>query len=289
MFNHLELVETTNQLKGFCVLTLLAIYEWLKIFFLYELVRHIMNIDARSGPEYPKPLYKVYFFSETSFDRALQVNYHNSNDLYLSASKNCEYYFQFWVDKYCWSKWAEGGWMSEGVGVFITYFFVWLSQGQQYETGICLALNWIGLQLESFVLKYVKPNLTETGYNTLCGTFCGLNFLLFVLFNSIAVVGLSTTQIFSVKLLQQGKMLVAADFSQSDTSELFSRILDYGDHFNGSNLLWKHNLDLGTKRWERKIRIIMSVYKDFINKCNSPKVYDQNIFSIDKCVIKYKL
>ena len=60
MFNHLELVETTNQLKGFCVLTLLAIYEWLKIFFLYELVRHIMNIDTRSGPEYPKPLYKVY-------------------------------------------------------------------------------------------------------------------------------------------------------------------------------------------------------------------------------------
>ena len=96
--------------------------------------------------------------------------------------------------------------MSEGVGVFITYFFVWLSQGQQYETGICLALNWIGLQLESFVLKYVKPNLTETGYNTLCGTFCGLNFLLFVLFNSIAVVGLSTAQVFSVKLLQQGNM-----------------------------------------------------------------------------------
>ena len=95
--------------------------------------------------------------------------------------------------------------MSEGVGVFITYFFVWLSQGQQYETGICLALNWIGLQLESFVLKYVKPNLTETGYNTLCGTFCGLNFLLFVLFNSIAVVGLQTAQVFSVKLLQQGK------------------------------------------------------------------------------------
>ena len=98
--------------------------------------------------------------------------------------------------------------MSEGVGVFITYFFVWLSQGQQYETGICLALNWIGLQLESFVLKYVKPNLTETGYNTLCGTFCGLNFLLFVLFNSIAVVGLSTAQVFSVKLLQQGKIRI---------------------------------------------------------------------------------
>ena len=75
MFNHIDLVETTNQLPGFCVLTLLAIYEWLKIFFLYELVRHIMNIDARSGPEYPKPLYKVYFFSETSFDRALQVKY----------------------------------------------------------------------------------------------------------------------------------------------------------------------------------------------------------------------
>ena len=75
MFNHIDLVETTNQLPGFCVLTLLAIYEWLKIFFLYELVRHIMNIDARSGPEYPKPLYKVYFFSETSFDRALQVSY----------------------------------------------------------------------------------------------------------------------------------------------------------------------------------------------------------------------
>ena len=88
MFNHIDLVETTNQLPGFCVLTLLAIYEWLKIFFLYELVRHIMNIDARSGPEYPKPLYKVYFFSETSFDRALQVNYYNSNVLYLSASKN---------------------------------------------------------------------------------------------------------------------------------------------------------------------------------------------------------
>ena len=102
--------------------------------------------------------------------------------------------------------------MSEGVGVFITYFFVWLSQGQQYETGICLALNWIGLQLESFVLKYVKPNLTETGYNTLCGTFCGLNFLLFVLFNSIAFVGLSTAQVFSFKLSQQGKM----HLSQSD-------------------------------------------------------------------------
>ena len=122
----------------------------------------------------------------------------------FSHHKNDLYYFQFWVDKYCWSKWAEGGWMSEGVGVFITYFFVWLSQGQQYETGICLALNWIGLQLESFVLKYVKPNLTETGYNTLCGTFCGLNFLLFVLFNSIAVVGLQTAQVFSFKLLQQG-------------------------------------------------------------------------------------
>ena len=76
MFNHIDLVETTNQLPGFCVLTLLAIYEWLKIFFLYELVRHIMNIDARSGPEYPKPLYKVYFFSETSFDRALQVSFY---------------------------------------------------------------------------------------------------------------------------------------------------------------------------------------------------------------------
>ena len=27
MFNHIDLVETTNQLPGFCVLTLLAIYE----------------------------------------------------------------------------------------------------------------------------------------------------------------------------------------------------------------------------------------------------------------------
>ena len=92
MFNHIDLVETTNQLPGFCVLTLLAIYEWLKIFFLYELVRHIMNIDARSGPEYPKPLYKVYFFSETSFDRALQVKY-----FWLVCCKNDSYYFQFWV------------------------------------------------------------------------------------------------------------------------------------------------------------------------------------------------
>ena len=139
--------------------------------------------------------------------------------------------------------------MSEGVGVFITYFFVWLSQGQQYETGICLALNWIGLQLESFVLKYVKPNLTETGYNTLCGTFCGLNFLLFVLFNSIAVVGLQTAQVFSVKLLQQGKILCR----NRTIFKLFSRILDYGDHFDRSNLLWQHDLDHGTKRRERKI------------------------------------
>ena len=147
--------------------------------------------------------------------------------------------------------------MSEGVGVFITYFFVWLSQGQQYETGICLALNWIGLQLESFVLKYVKPNLTETGYNTLCGTFCGLNFLLFVLFNSIAVVGLQTAQVFSVKLLQQGKGRF-----RTKVLKRFLRILDDGYYFDGSNFLWKHNLDHGKKCCKRKARIMIHVYKE---------------------------
>ena len=137
--------------------------------------------------------------------------------------------------------------MSEGVGVFFTYFFVWLSQGQQYETGVCLILNWVGLQLESFVLKYVKPNLTETGYNMLCGTFCGLNFLLFVLFNSIAVVGLQTAQVFSLKLLQQGKNVVILIFC----IKIFSRILDNGSHSDRSNFLRKYDLDHGTKQWKR--------------------------------------
>ena len=138
--------------------------------------------------------------------------------------------------------------MSEGVGVFFTYFFVWLSQGQQYETGVCLILNWVGLQLESFVLKYVKPNLTETGYNMLCGTFCGLNFLLFVLFNSIAVVGLQTAQVFSFKLLQQGK---DAQSFLLFCIKIFSRILDNGSHSDRSNFLRKHGLDLGTKQCQR--------------------------------------
>ena len=138
--------------------------------------------------------------------------------------------------------------MSEGVGVFFTYFFVWLSQGQQYETGVCLILNWVGLQLESFVLKYVKPNLTETGYNMLCGTFCGLNFLLFVLFNSIAVVGLQTAQVFSLKLLQQGKNTQSF---QLICIKIFSRILDNGSHSDRSNVLWKYDLDLGTKQCQR--------------------------------------
>ena len=153
--------------------------------------------------------------------------------------------------------------MSEGVGVFFTYFFVWLSQGQQYETGVCLVLNWVGLQLESFVLKYVKPNLTENGYNMLCGTFCGLNFLLFVLFNSIAVVGLQTAQVFSSKLLQQGNN---SFFLNCCAFKYFFRILDNGDNFNRSNVLWKYNLDFGTKQWKTKTRIMMHVYKDFINK-----------------------
>ena len=52
--------------------------------------------------------------------------------------------------------------------------------------------------------------------------------------------------------------------------QLFSRILDNGYHFDRSNLLWKHDLDHGTKRWERKTRITIDVYKDFINKWNEP-------------------
>ena len=140
--------------------------------------------------------------------------------------------------------------MSEGLGVFITYFFVWLSQGQQYETGICLALNWIGLQLESFVLKYVKPNLTETGYNTLCGTFCGLNFLLFVLFNSIAVVGLSTAQVFSVKLLQQGKMLFRNWINLNYFQEFWTMVIILtGATFYG-NTIWILEQNAGKEKLE---------------------------------------
>lgn len=102
-------IMANDTVYGLMVLTLLAMFEWLKIYLLYEFVASVTSFaDSRSlGAMAPKPLFRVYLFADTSFDRSLQ----------------------FWVDKYCFQPWSQGGWLSEGVGIFITYSFVWLSQG----------------------------------------------------------------------------------------------------------------------------------------------------------------
>ena len=108
MFSHGDFGES-YALLGLLVLTILAIYEWLKIYLLYQLVCSVANFTGCPIQNlYPKPLYRVYFFADTSFDRSLQ----------------------FWVDKYCFQPWS-GTWLCEGVGIFLTYFFVWLSQGKK--------------------------------------------------------------------------------------------------------------------------------------------------------------
>ena len=63
----------------------------------------------------------------------------------------------------------------------------------------------------------------------------------------------------------------------------FFRILDNDDNFNRSNVLWKYNLDLGTKQWKRKTRIMMHVYKDFINKRIAQKIPQDYVFRINCC------
>ena len=109
MFAHGIDSGNKDTVYGLLVLTLLAMFEWLKIYLLYEFVASVVSFaDSRSfGSMAPKPLFRVYLFAETSFDRSLQ----------------------FWVDKYCFQPWSQSGWFCEGVGILITYSFVWISQG----------------------------------------------------------------------------------------------------------------------------------------------------------------
>ena len=69
--------------------------------------------------------------------------------------------------------------------------------------GVCLALNLFGLQLEAFCLRFVKPCMSPFLHRVLAGPALGLNFVLFVLFNSIAVIGLDKATEFALALLEQ--------------------------------------------------------------------------------------
>ena len=61
MFSHGDFGES-YALLGLLVLTILAIYEWLKIYLLYQLVCSVANFDGCPIQNlYPKPLYRVYF------------------------------------------------------------------------------------------------------------------------------------------------------------------------------------------------------------------------------------
>ena len=69
--------------------------------------------------------------------------------------------------------------------------------------GVCLGLNLFGLQLEAFCLRFVKPCMSPLLYRVLAGPALGINFVLFVLFNSIAVIGLDKATEFALALLEQ--------------------------------------------------------------------------------------
>ena len=68
---------------------------------------------------------------------------------------------------------------------------------------ICLGLNFLGLQLESFAITYVRPCMSPLLHRVLVGPALGVNFVMFVVFNAIGVIGLDATVAFAEQLVNE--------------------------------------------------------------------------------------
>lgn len=125
------------------------------------------EFDGFDGPAYPKPLFALYTFADTYFDRSLH----------------------FWVCRYFYDPNCNQGFIQETIGAAITFTFVWVSQGAGWEVGCWACLNFAGLQIESFINKRTGDTFELGVARVLKFVLLGINYMLIINANLVGIVG----------------------------------------------------------------------------------------------------